>query len=169
MYQVVLVRHGESVYNRQNLFTGWTDVDLTEQGTHEAIEAGRILKEAGYTFDLAFASVLKRSIRTLYHILDELDHLWIPVQKSWKLNERHYGALQGLSKLDSAVEYGEEQVHIWRRSLTVRPPCWLRKTSGVRIGKSVIAILSQKSCRLGKVWRTQCIGSASFGSSGLYL
>ncbi|MGG4211790.1 2,3-diphosphoglycerate-dependent phosphoglycerate mutase [Paenibacillus sp. FSL L8-0638] len=122
MYQVVLVRHGESVYNRQNLFTGWTDVDLTEQGTHEAIEAGRILKEAGYTFDLAFASVLKRSIRTLYHILDELDHLWIPVQKSWKLNERHYGALQGLSKLDSAVEFGEEQVHIWRRSLTVRPP-----------------------------------------------
>ncbi|AIQ14222.1 2,3-diphosphoglycerate-dependent phosphoglycerate mutase [Paenibacillus durus] len=122
MYEIVLIRHGESEYNRQNLFTGWSDPDLTEKGIHEAKDAGRTLKEAGYTFDLAFASVLKRSIKTLNLVLEELDLLWIPVQKSWKLNERHYGALQGLSKSETAVKYGDEQLHIWRRSLSVRPP-----------------------------------------------
>ncbi|BCG60696.1 2,3-diphosphoglycerate-dependent phosphoglycerate mutase [Paenibacillus sp. URB8-2] len=122
MYEIVLIRHGESEYNRQNLFTGWSDPDLTEKGIHEAKEAGRMLKEAGYTFDLAFASVLKRSIKTLHLILEELNLLWIPVQKSWKLNERHYGALQGLSKSETAVKYGDEQLQIWRRSLSVRPP-----------------------------------------------
>ncbi|MDT3429158.1 2,3-bisphosphoglycerate-dependent phosphoglycerate mutase [Paenibacillus forsythiae] len=122
MYEIVLLRHGESEYNRQNLFTGWSDPDLTEKGIQEARDAGRMLKEAGYTFDLAFASVLKRSIKTLHLVLEELDLLWIPVQKSWKLNERHYGALQGLSKLDTAAKYGDEQLHIWRRSLSVRPP-----------------------------------------------
>ncbi|MFE4713515.1 MULTISPECIES: 2,3-diphosphoglycerate-dependent phosphoglycerate mutase [unclassified Paenibacillus] len=122
MYEIVLIRHGESEYNRQNLFTGWSDPDLTEKGVQEAKEAGKLLREAGYTFDLAFASVLKRSIKTLHYILEELDLLWLPVQKSWKLNERHYGALQGLSKSETAVKYGEEQLHIWRRSLSVRPP-----------------------------------------------
>lgn len=122
MYEVVLIRHGESEYNRQNLFTGWSDPDLTDKGVHEARAAGKLLREAGYTFDLAFASVLKRSIKTMDYILDEMDLLWIPVQKSWKLNERHYGALQGLSKSETAVQYGEEQIHIWRRSLSVRPP-----------------------------------------------
>ncbi|QWU15256.1 2,3-bisphosphoglycerate-dependent phosphoglycerate mutase [Paenibacillus sophorae] len=122
MYEIVLLRHGESEYNRQNLFTGWSDPDLTEKGIQEAKDAGRMLKEAGYTFDLAFASVLKRSIKTLNLVLEELDLLWIPVQKSWKLNERHYGALQGLSKSETAEKYGDEQLHIWRRSLSVRPP-----------------------------------------------
>uniref|UniRef100_UPI00046E7285 2,3-bisphosphoglycerate-dependent phosphoglycerate mutase n=1 Tax=Paenibacillus zanthoxyli TaxID=369399 RepID=UPI00046E7285 len=107
MYEIVLIRHGESEYNRQNLFTGWSDPDLTEKGIQEAKDAGRMLKEAGYTFDLAFASVLKRSIKTLNFVLEELDLLWIPVQKSWKLNERHYGALQGLSKSETAVKYGD--------------------------------------------------------------
>ncbi|WP_148449201.1 2,3-bisphosphoglycerate-dependent phosphoglycerate mutase, partial [Paenibacillus ihuae] len=122
MYEVVLIRHGESEYNRQNLFTGWSDPDLTEKGVQEAKAAGKLLKDAGYSFDLAFASVLKRSIKTLNYVLEEMDLLWIPVQKSWKLNERHYGALQGLSKSETAVKYGEEQLHIWRRSLSVRPP-----------------------------------------------
>lgn len=122
MYEIVLIRHGESEYNRQNLFTGWSDPDLTEKGVQEAKAAGKLLKEAGYSFDLAFASVLKRSIKTLNYVLEEMDLLWIPVQKSWKLNERHYGALQGLSKSETAVKYGEEQLHIWRRSLSVRPP-----------------------------------------------
>ncbi|WP_058303566.1 2,3-diphosphoglycerate-dependent phosphoglycerate mutase [Gorillibacterium timonense] len=122
MYQIVLIRHGESEYNRQNLFTGWSDPDLTEKGFHEAQSAGKLLKEAGYTFDLAFASVLKRSIKTLQLVLEELDLLWIPVEKSWKLNERHYGALQGLSKSETAEKYGEEQLLLWRRSLSVRPP-----------------------------------------------
>ncbi|SEU18867.1 2,3-diphosphoglycerate-dependent phosphoglycerate mutase [Paenibacillus sp. NFR01] len=122
MYEVVLIRHGESEYNKQNLFTGWSDPDLTEKGVQEARSAGKLLRDAGYTFDLAFASVLKRSIKTLNIVLEEMDLLWIPVQKSWKLNERHYGALQGLSKSETALKYGDEQLHIWRRSLSVRPP-----------------------------------------------
>lgn len=111
MYEIVLIRHGESQYNVQNLFTGWSDPDLTEKGIQEAKTAGKLLKDAGYTFDLAFASVLKRSIKTLNYVLDEMDLLWIPVQKSWKLNERHYGALQGLSKSETALKYGDEQLH----------------------------------------------------------
>jgi 2,3-bisphosphoglycerate-dependent phosphoglycerate mutase len=122
MYRVVLLRHGESVWNRENRFTGWTDVDLSEQGREEARSAGRVLLERGFTFDLAFTSVLKRAIRTLWIVLDEMDLMWIPVTRSWRLNERHYGALQGLNKSDMARQYGEEQIKVWRRSYDVRPP-----------------------------------------------
>jgi 2,3-bisphosphoglycerate-dependent phosphoglycerate mutase len=122
MHKLVLLRHGESAWNKENRFTGWTDVDLTEKGVAEAIEAGKTLKAEGYTFDVAFTSVLKRSVRTLNLALDELDLLWLPVYKSWRLNERHYGALQGLNKAEMAQKFGEEQVLIWRRSYDVRPP-----------------------------------------------
>lgn len=121
MIKLVLVRHGESIWNLENRFTGWTDVDLSENGVSEAIEAGKILKEKGYTFDIAFTSVLKRANRTLDIILDELG-LKIPIEYSYKLNERHYGALQGLNKEETRKKYGEEQVHLWRRSVNVRPP-----------------------------------------------
>ena len=122
MFKVVLLRHGESVWNKENRFTGWTDVDLSEKGIQEAHAAGKLLKQEGYTFDLAFTSVLKRAIRTLWISMDEMDLMWIPVQRSWRLNERHYGALQGLNKAEMAVKYGEEQVHIWRRSYDIQPP-----------------------------------------------
>lgn len=122
MYKLVLLRHGESEGNEQNRFTGWTDVDLTTKGEQEAIEAGVILQEQGYVFDRAYTSVLKRAIKTLYHVLDEMNLLWIPVHKSWKLNERHYGALQGLNKAETAARYGEKQVHLWRRSYDILPP-----------------------------------------------
>jgi 2,3-bisphosphoglycerate-dependent phosphoglycerate mutase len=122
MYKVVLLRHGQSTWNQENRFTGWKDVDLSEQGVKEAHEAGRLLKEAGFTFDRAFTSVLKRAIKTLDIALDELDQLWIPVTKHWRLNERHYGALQGLNKAETAAKHGEEQVKIWRRSYDIPPP-----------------------------------------------
>src|SRR5512140_1506233 len=122
MYKVVLLRHGESTWNKENRFTGWTDVDLSERGREEAREAGRLLKEGGYVFDLAYTSVLKRAIRTLWITLDEMDLMWIPVIRSWRLNERHYGALQGLNKKDTAEKFGMEQVHIWRRSYDIPPP-----------------------------------------------
>jgi 2,3-bisphosphoglycerate-dependent phosphoglycerate mutase len=122
MYTLVLLRHGESTWNQENRFTGWTDVDLSERGLREAGEAGQLLKEGGYTFDLAFTSVLKRAIRTLGIALDRLDLLWIPVTKSWRLNERHYGALQGLNKAETAAKHGEAQVKIWRRSYDIPPP-----------------------------------------------
>ena len=122
MYKVVLLRHGESIWNKENLFTGWTDVDLSEKGREEATQAGRMLKEQGYRFDIAFTSVLKRAIRTLWIALDEMDLMWIPVERDWRLNERHYGALQGLNKAETAAKYGEEQVKLWRRSYDVRPP-----------------------------------------------
>lgn len=122
MYKVVLLRHGESVWNQANLFTGWTDVDLSEKGMEEAHTAGKTLKAEGYVFDVAFTSVLKRAIRTLWITLDEMDLMWIPVYRCWRLNERHYGALQGLNKAETAAKYGEEQVHIWRRSYDIRPP-----------------------------------------------
>ena len=121
MHQIVLLRHGESVWNKENRFTGWTDVDLTDAGVEEARAAGRILKDKGFVFDVAFTSVLKRAIRTLWIVLDEMDRMWIPVNNSWRLNERMYGALQGLNKADTAKEYGEEQVRIWRRSYDVSP------------------------------------------------
>lgn len=120
--KLVLVRHGESEWNKLNLFTGWTDVDLSEKGHAEAIQAGKVLKEEGYDFDICYTSYLKRAIHTLNHILDEMDRNWLPVEKSWKLNERHYGALQGLNKSETAEKYGEEQVKIWRRSFDVKPP-----------------------------------------------
>ena len=125
--KLLLLRHGESIWNRENRFTGWTDVDLSEKGVEEARKAGQVLKEKGYTFDVAFTSVLKRAIRTLWIVLDEMDLMWIPVYRSWRLNERHYGALQGLNKAETAVKYSEEQVLIWRRSYDVRPPS-LEKT-----------------------------------------
>jgi 2,3-bisphosphoglycerate-dependent phosphoglycerate mutase len=120
--KLVLVRHGQSVWNLENLFTGWTDVDLTGQGRAEASSAGRLLKEEGFLFDVAYTSVLKRAIRTLWIMLDEMDLMWIPVERSWRLNERHYGALQGLNKAETVEEYGEEQVKVWRRSYDVPPP-----------------------------------------------
>lgn len=122
MYKLVLLRHGESHWNKENRFTGWTDVDLTEKGQHEAREGGKALKEAGFEFDIAFVSVLKRALRTLWLCLEEMDQLWIPWEKSWRLNERHYGALQGLNKGETAAQHGEEQVLIWRRSYDVPPP-----------------------------------------------
>ncbi|MDZ7266724.1 MAG: 2,3-diphosphoglycerate-dependent phosphoglycerate mutase [candidate division KSB1 bacterium] len=122
MTKLVLLRHGESVWNKENRFTGWTDVDLSERGLAEAHAAGRVLKENGYVFDVAYTSVLKRAIRTLWLVLDEMDLMWIPVHRSWRLNERHYGALQGLNKAETAAKFGEEQVKIWRRSYDVQPP-----------------------------------------------
>ena len=120
--KLVLLRHGESEWNKLNLFTGWTDVDLSEKGREEAKQAGVLLKNEGYDFDICYTSRLKRAIHTLNTVLDELDRAWLPVIKSWKLNERHYGALQGLNKAETAAKYGEEQVKIWRRSFDVKPP-----------------------------------------------
>jgi len=120
--RLVLCRHGQSDWNLKNLFTGWHDVDLTAKGNEEAIAAGRLLRELGYDFDVAYTSVLKRAIRTLWHVLDQMDLMWIPVIRDWRLNERHYGALQGLNKAETAAKYGDEQVHIWRRSYDIPPP-----------------------------------------------
>ncbi|HUT52233.1 MAG TPA: 2,3-diphosphoglycerate-dependent phosphoglycerate mutase [bacterium] len=120
--KVVLLRHGESHWNKENRFTGWTDVDLSEKGIAEALEAGCLLKQEGFVFDVAYTSVLKRAIRTLWIALDELDLMWIPVYRHWRLNERHYGALQGLNKAETAAKHGEEQVKIWRRSYSITPP-----------------------------------------------
>ncbi len=122
MMKLVLVRHGESQWNKENRFTGWTDVDLSAKGLEEAREGGRVLKAEGYHFDVAYTSVLKRAIRTLWTVLDEMDLMWIPVFRSWRLNERHYGALQGLNKAETAAKFGEDQVKIWRRSYDIRPP-----------------------------------------------
>jgi 2,3-bisphosphoglycerate-dependent phosphoglycerate mutase len=120
--KLVLCRHGQSDWNLKNLFTGWKDVDLTEQGIREAVDAGKLLGEMGYEFDIAYTSVLKRAIRTLWLMLDEMDQMWIPVVRDWRLNERHYGALQGLNKAETAAKYGDDQVHIWRRSYDIPPP-----------------------------------------------
>jgi 2,3-bisphosphoglycerate-dependent phosphoglycerate mutase len=122
MYKLVLVRHGESSWNKENRFTGWTDVDLSEKGLQEAHDGGAVLKAQGYAFDVAYTSVLKRAIRTLWIVLDEMDLMWIPVHRSWRLNERHYGALQGLNKAETAAKFGEDQVKIWRRSYDIPPP-----------------------------------------------
>ena len=122
MHKLVLIRHGESVWNQENRFTGWTDVDLSDRGREEARKAGQLLKEQGYTFDLAYVSVLKRAIRTLWIVLDEMDLMWLPVRHDWRLNERHYGALQGLNKSETAAQFGEDQVKVWRRSYDIPPP-----------------------------------------------
>jgi 2,3-bisphosphoglycerate-dependent phosphoglycerate mutase len=149
---LVLLRHGESIWNKENRFTGWTDVDLSRQGIKEAQDAGQVLKEKGYTFDVAFTSVQKRAIRTLWLVLDEMDLMWIPVYRSWRLNERHYGALQGLNKSETAAKYGEEQVLIWRRSYDIRPPS-LEKTDERYPGNDPIyADLDEKDIPL-----TECL------------
>jgi len=122
MYKIVLIRHGESTWNLENRFTGWTDVDLTETGVEQAKLAGRLLKDGGYEFDVAYTSVLKRAIWTLWHALDEMDRTWLPIVNSWRLNERHYGALQGLNKAETAKQYGDQQVLVWRRSYDTPPP-----------------------------------------------
>jgi len=127
MKKLILLRHGESVWNKENKFTGWTDVDLSEKGIQEAEKAGEVLKNEGYAFDIAFTSVLKRAIRTLWIVLDKMDLMWVKVERSWRLNERHYGALQGLDKKETAAKFGDEQVYIWRRSYDVPPPA-LEKT-----------------------------------------
>ena len=122
MHKLVLIRHGESTWNKENRFTGWTDVDLSEKGIEEAHKAAQVLKAGGYSFDIAYVSVLKRAIRTLWIVLDKMDLMWLPVLNSWRLNERHYGALQGLNKSEMAAKFGEEQVKIWRRSYDIPPP-----------------------------------------------
>lgn len=122
MYTLVLLRHGESIWNKENKFTGWTDIDLSEKGIMEARSSGQLLRDNGFVFDIAYTSVLKRAIRTLWIVLDEMDLMWIPVFRSWRLNERHYGALQGLNKAETAAAYGDEQVLIWRRSYATPPP-----------------------------------------------
>jgi 2,3-bisphosphoglycerate-dependent phosphoglycerate mutase len=122
MYKLVLLRHGESTWNKENRFTGWTDVGLTGKGLAEAKAAGQLLKDAGFAFDVAYTSVLKRAVKTLWTALEEMDRMWIPIHHSWRLNERHYGALQGLNKAETAAKFGEEQVKIWRRSYDTRPP-----------------------------------------------
>ncbi|RFM25803.1 2,3-diphosphoglycerate-dependent phosphoglycerate mutase [Deminuibacter soli] len=127
MKKLVLIRHGESQWNLENRFTGWTDVDLSEKGIAEAHHGGRLLREEDYTFDIAFTSVLKRAIKTLNIVLDEVNQLWLPVTKAWQLNERHYGALQGLNKAETAAKYGDEQVHTWRRSYNTPPPALDKK------------------------------------------
>lgn len=127
MKKVVFVRHGESQWNKENRFTGWTDVGLSDKGLEEAVQAGQALKKAGLVFDVAFTSVLKRAVKTLWVVLEELDLMWIPQRKSWRLNERHYGALQGLNKAETAQKYGDEQVRLWRRSYDVAPPVLDRK------------------------------------------
>jgi 2,3-bisphosphoglycerate-dependent phosphoglycerate mutase len=122
MYKLVLLRHGESVWNKENRFTGWTDVGLTDKGLAEARAAGQVLRESGFAFDVAYTSVLKRAVKTLWTALEEMDRMWIPVHHSWRLNERHYGALQGLNKAETAAEFGDDQVKIWRRSYDTPPP-----------------------------------------------
>lgn len=122
MHTIVLIRHGESVWNMENRFTGWKDVPLSDRGHEEAIAAGKLLKAEGFTFDEAYTSVLKRAIRTLWHVMEQMDLMWVPVTRSWKLNERHYGALQGLNKAETAAKHGEDQVKVWRRSYDIPPP-----------------------------------------------
>lgn len=152
MYKLVLMRHGESEWNKENRFTGWKDVDLSEKGKEEARAAGKLLKAEGFTFDEAYTSVLKRAIRTLWIILDEMDLMWIPETKSWLLNERHYGALQGLNKAETAAQYGEEQVLIWRRSFDI-PPSALEETDERWLGKD------PRYCSIepGKFPRAECL------------
>ena len=152
MHKLVLIRHGESEWNKENRFTGWKDVDLSEKGREEARAAGKLLKAEGFIFDEAYTSVLKRAIRTLWIILDEMDLMWIPVHKSWLLNERHYGALQGLNKAETAAQYGEEQVLIWRRSYDI-PPSVLEETDERWLGKD------PRYCTIepGKFPKSECL------------
>ena len=147
MKKLVLLRHGESVWNKENRFTGWTDVDLSAQGVEEARAAGRLLAAEGYDFDVAFTSVLKRAIRTLNLALEEMDRLWLPVEKDWRLNERHYGALQGLNKAETAGKFGEEQVLAWRRSYDTPPPALDARRRARRRARSALRRRSARACR----------------------
>jgi 2,3-bisphosphoglycerate-dependent phosphoglycerate mutase len=152
MHKLVLLRHGESAWNRENRFTGWTDVDLNEKGAGEAREAGRLLKEEGFAFDVAFTSVLRRAIKTLWVVLEEMDLMWIPVRHSWRLNERHYGALQGLDKGETAARFGDAQVKIWRRAYGTPPPALEEGDPRLEIGNPRYAELGP-----GEFPRTECL------------
>ena len=152
MYKLVLLRHGESLWNKTNRFTGWVDVELSEKGATEAITAGNVLKEAGYSFDIAYTSLLKRAIKTLWLALEQMDLMWIPVVNSWHLNERHYGALQGLNKTETADEHGEDQVLIWRRSYSIPPPA-LTEDSKYYPGSDLRYVALDKS----KLPLTECL------------
>jgi len=152
MYKIVLLRHGESVWNKENRFTGWTDVGLTEKGLAEAHTAGQLLKLQGYAFDVAFTSVLKRAIKTLWTVLEEMDRMWIPVQHSWRLNERHYGALQGLNKAETAAKFGDAQVLVWRRAYDTPPPALEVNDPRYEVNDPRYANLSAGECP-----RTECL------------
>ena len=152
MYKIVLIRHGESVWNQENRFTGWTDVGLTEKGLAEAIAAGQLLKKEGYEFDVAFTSVLKRANKTLFTVLEQMERLWIPVQHSWRLNERHYGALQGLDKAETAAKFGDDQVLVWRRSYDTPPPALEADDPRYEINDPRYADLKPGECP-----RTECL------------
>ncbi len=152
MYKLVMIRHGESTWNLENRFTGWTDVPLTETGVQQARQAGRLLREAGYEFDVAYTSVLKRAIWTLWHCLDEMDRTWLPIVNDWRLNERHYGALQGLNKAQTARQYGDEQVLLWRRSYDTPPPA-LDATDA----RSERSDARYAALRAGQVPLTECL------------
>jgi 2,3-bisphosphoglycerate-dependent phosphoglycerate mutase len=152
MYKIVLLRHGESTWNQENRFTGWTDVGLTEKGLAEAHAAGQLLRKEGYDFDIAFTSVLKRANKTLFTVLEEMDRLWIPVQHSWRLNERHYGALQGLNKAETAAKFGDEQVLIWRRAYDTPPPALEADDPRYEINDPRYAGLKPEECP-----RTECL------------
>jgi len=152
MYKIVFLRHGESTWNKENRFTGWTDVDLTPLGVEEAIAAGQLLKEKGYRFDLAYTSVLKRANKTLNMVLEQLGQLWIPVEHSWRLNERHYGALQGLNKSETAAKFGDEQVLIWRRAYAIAPPALEEGDERLTLDDPRYAGLPK-----GKFPRTECL------------
>src|SRR6266581_4617974 len=152
MKTIVLLRHGESAWNKENRFTGWTDVGLTETGFAEARAAGRLLKAKGFAFDVAFTSVLSRAIKTLWTVLEEMDRMWIPIQHSWRLNERHYGALQGLNKAETAEKFGEQQVHLWRRSYDIPPPALADGDPRIDAGEPRYADLAP-----GEFPRTECL------------
>ena len=152
MHKLVLIRHGQSAWNQQNRFTGWSDIDLTPRGEQEARAAGQLLKAAGFTFDIAFTSVLKRAIRTLWFVLDEMDLMWIPAEHSWRLNERHYGALQGLNKAETAARYGAEQVQAWRRSYDIAPAALEENDPRTSFGDPRYAMLAREEIPL-----TECL------------
>ena len=151
MKRLVLLRHGESTWNKENRFTGWTDVSLSEKGVQEALEAGRVLRREGYVFDVAYTSVLKRAIKTLWLALEEMDLMWIPVYNSWRLNERHYGALQGLNKAETAERHGMEQTQLWRRSYDVRPPALTPDDPRIRVVTLGMPACGPKNCHLQNV------------------
>ena len=147
MKRIVLLRHGQSTWNKENRFTGWTDVDLTQEGVAEAVRAGELLRDEGFTFGKAYTSYLKRAVKTLDCVLDKLDEAWIPVEKSWRLNEKHYGMLQGLNKSETAEKYGEEQVHVWRRSYDVAPTRCPRTTRATRVSTCATPAFPTPNCR----------------------